>query len=247
MDKQNDDVCGYQTDTTNQLHETATAVGNDHFQLHTPNNRTTGQEMSNKENPYEQLRTLNSTKDNGYEQRRTSNSNNQNGYEQLRTSDSNKETEYEQLNAPVEKTDHKHAQLRNGKSNQAFEDDEVSKTEETRRETQPRVAVPDGSEERPAVAVSSRTETPATSNTDVIIEETSQNVRNASDMSVVPDGGFRGWLVVLSSFLQYSIAFGTSFSIGVFFVPLRDFFGSSNADTAWLAAVQIGTLFLLGK
>lgn len=53
-----------------------------------------------------------------------------------------------------------------------------------------------------------------------------------------PDGGY-GWVVVFASFMVNLIADGITFSFGVIYVELLNYFGEGKAKTAW-----IGSLFM---
>ncbi|XP_065222500.1 uncharacterized protein LOC135847046 [Planococcus citri] len=55
--------------------------------------------------------------------------------------------------------------------------------------------------------------------------------------SKAPDGGY-GWVIVFASFMVNLIADGVTFSFGVIYVELVDYFGEGKSKTAW-----IGSLF----
>ncbi|XP_070563214.1 monocarboxylate transporter 13-like [Ptychodera flava] len=54
--------------------------------------------------------------------------------------------------------------------------------------------------------------------------------------SVPPDGGY-GWVIVIASFITFTLLNGTLFSFGVLFVALLRAFEGSKADTALIGAV----------
>ncbi|XP_076457514.1 monocarboxylate transporter 5-like [Babylonia areolata] len=60
-----------------------------------------------------------------------------------------------------------------------------------------------------------------------------------------PDGGW-GWMVVLSSFMISVFVDGVCFSIGIFFTPFREYYGTSRAETAWVGSVLNGTYLSIG-
>ena len=60
-----------------------------------------------------------------------------------------------------------------------------------------------------------------------------------------PDGGW-GWVVVFGSFMVHIIADGCSFSFGVFYVELLDYFKESKAKTAWVGALFVSVPLIAG-
>jgi len=50
------------------------------------------------------------------------------------------------------------------------------------------------------------------------------------------DGGY-GWIIVISSFFIHLIADGITFSFGVIFIELLDYFQESRGKTAWIASL----------
>ncbi|XP_014681780.1 PREDICTED: monocarboxylate transporter 3-like [Priapulus caudatus] len=59
------------------------------------------------------------------------------------------------------------------------------------------------------------------------------------------DGGW-AWMVLFSTFLGHVIHVGMSFTFGVYFVVLRDVFGSSASLTSWVGSLNTGLLFGTG-
>ncbi|KAK7487191.1 hypothetical protein BaRGS_00021543 [Batillaria attramentaria] len=54
-----------------------------------------------------------------------------------------------------------------------------------------------------------------------------------------------GWMIVAASLYLYTFT-ESAYGYGVFFVPFEDYFGSSNAETAWLVSAQFGTMCIVG-
>ncbi|KAK7487192.1 hypothetical protein BaRGS_00021544 [Batillaria attramentaria] len=63
--------------------------------------------------------------------------------------------------------------------------------------------------------------------------------------TTTPDSGEFGWVIVAASLYLYTFT-ESAYGYGVFFVPFEDYFGSSNAETAWLVSAQIGTMCIVG-
>ena len=60
-----------------------------------------------------------------------------------------------------------------------------------------------------------------------------------------PDGGW-GWVIVFASFIISMIADGISFSFGIFFVDLSEYFGSSKGKTAFAGSLFLSMPLLIG-
>lgn len=61
----------------------------------------------------------------------------------------------------------------------------------------------------------------------------------------VPDGGW-GWFIVLSAFTNNVITDGCSYSFGVLFTHLLDYFGESRSKTAWIGSAFASVPLLCG-
>jgi len=60
-----------------------------------------------------------------------------------------------------------------------------------------------------------------------------------------PDGGW-GWVVVFASFMAHCIADGCSFSFGVLYVELLDYFKESKGKTAWVGSLFVSVPLITG-
>ncbi|KAI1293711.1 Monocarboxylate transporter 12 [Halotydeus destructor] len=60
-----------------------------------------------------------------------------------------------------------------------------------------------------------------------------------------PDGGW-GWVVVFASFMISMIADGVSFSFGIFFVDLSNYFGAAKSKTAFVGSLFLSMPLLIG-
>ena len=61
-----------------------------------------------------------------------------------------------------------------------------------------------------------------------------------------PDGGW-AWVVVISSFILIVLTVGITFSFGVIFVDLLDYFEESQSTTAWIGSIQAFLLNFTGQ
>ncbi|XP_035784532.1 uncharacterized protein LOC118462702 [Anopheles albimanus] len=61
----------------------------------------------------------------------------------------------------------------------------------------------------------------------------------------IPDGGY-GWVIVFSSFMISLIMDGVSFSFGLIYTELLDYFGASKSKTAWIGSLFIAVPLLSG-
>ena len=61
-----------------------------------------------------------------------------------------------------------------------------------------------------------------------------------------PDGGW-GWVMTFSAFIVGVILDGISFSFGILFVQLLEYFGESRSLTSWIISVLNGTYLGIGK
>ncbi|ELU17411.1 hypothetical protein CAPTEDRAFT_225743 [Capitella teleta] len=60
-----------------------------------------------------------------------------------------------------------------------------------------------------------------------------------------PDGGW-GWMVVMASFTLQALTIGITYTFGVIFVDLLDYFKESQSITAWIGSIQPCLLYLTG-
>ncbi|WAR07480.1 MOT12-like protein [Mya arenaria] len=78
--------------------------------------------------------------------------------------------------------------------------------------------------------------------------EVATNGKNAADKNdpeLAPDGGW-GWVVTFAALCTTFIVDGISFSFGVFYIELLDYFGESRSLTSWIISVLNGTYHLVG-
>ena len=61
-----------------------------------------------------------------------------------------------------------------------------------------------------------------------------------------PDGGW-GWVVTFSAFIVGAIVDGISYSFGILFVELLDYYGESRSLTSLIISVMSGTYGFIGK
>ncbi|KAL5019054.1 hypothetical protein ScPMuIL_004776 [Solemya velum] len=80
----------------------------------------------------------------------------------------------------------------------------------------------------------------------VIDEAGPENEETEADGDVaVPDGGW-GWFIVFSAFTSNVITDGCSYSFGVLFTYLLDYFGESRSKTAWIGSAFASVPLLSG-
>ncbi|KAF0303934.1 Monocarboxylate transporter 5 [Amphibalanus amphitrite] len=65
------------------------------------------------------------------------------------------------------------------------------------------------------------------------------------NMPVPPDGGW-GWMVVFASFMIHVIADGVMYTFGIFYMDITTNFGSTKAETSWIASIMQGVTFGAG-
>lgn len=61
-----------------------------------------------------------------------------------------------------------------------------------------------------------------------------------------PDGGW-GWMVVFASFMIHLIADGVTYTFGIFYFELLQYFSSGKALTAWVPSIMTGMTFAIGQ
>ena len=60
-----------------------------------------------------------------------------------------------------------------------------------------------------------------------------------------PDGGW-GWVVCFGAFMLQALTLGVTYTFGILFVELLDFFESGQAETAWIGSIQPCLLYFTG-
>lgn len=76
----------------------------------------------------------------------------------------------------------------------------------------------------------------------MVVEEDAEDVDGES---TAPDGGW-GWVVVIASFMIHLIADGATFSFGVIYVELLQYFKESRGYTAWIGGLFMAMPLLSG-
>lgn len=67
----------------------------------------------------------------------------------------------------------------------------------------------------------------------------------SSSMPSPPDGGY-GWVIVFAAFMINLISDGISFSFGILYTELLDYFGESKSLTSWVGSLFYGTCLIGG-
>jgi uncharacterized membrane protein len=62
----------------------------------------------------------------------------------------------------------------------------------------------------------------------------------------IEQDGLRGWVVVFAAFTTHFLTQGIVYSFGILFISFEDTFGSSKAETSWIASLMCGALYLSG-
>ena len=57
----------------------------------------------------------------------------------------------------------------------------------------------------------------------------------------------RAWLVTFGAFMISAVVDGISFSFGILFTELLEYFGESKSLTAWVISVYGGTYRIVGR
>lgn len=61
-----------------------------------------------------------------------------------------------------------------------------------------------------------------------------------------PDGGW-GWMVVIASFVLQALTIGITYTFGVLFVDLLEYFQEGQSTTAWIGSIQPCLLYFTGQ
>ena len=67
-----------------------------------------------------------------------------------------------------------------------------------------------------------------------------------STVTKAPDGGW-GWMVVMASFFLQALSVGNTYSFGVIYVELLDYYNETESVTAWIGSLQAALLYLVCK
>lgn len=62
----------------------------------------------------------------------------------------------------------------------------------------------------------------------------------------IPDGGY-GWVVVFAGFMLQTLTKGITYTFGVLFVDLLDFYQAGASTTAWVGSIQAALLNFTGE
>ena len=62
---------------------------------------------------------------------------------------------------------------------------------------------------------------------------------------VAPDGGW-GWLVCFGSFTLQALTVGITYTFGIIFVELLDYFKTTESTAAWIGSIQPALLYFTG-
>lgn len=74
---------------------------------------------------------------------------------------------------------------------------------------------------------------------------TDSSPNDSSSPPSAPDGGW-GWVVVFSSFMIHLIADGVTYTFGIFYFELLQYFSSGKGLTAWIPSIMTGMTFAIG-
>lgn len=78
-----------------------------------------------------------------------------------------------------------------------------------------------------------------------VSQDADSSAEEADSSPPPPDGGW-GWMVVFASFMIHIVTDGITYTFGVLFVELVDYFGASNAATSWIASILVGVTLCSG-
>ena len=73
----------------------------------------------------------------------------------------------------------------------------------------------------------------------------SSSLSSMADPPPAPDGGW-GWMVVFASFMIHLIADGVTYTFGIFYFELLQYFSSGKGLTAWIPSIMTGMTFAIG-
>jgi len=76
-------------------------------------------------------------------------------------------------------------------------------------------------------------------------EAESETGAKDSSQSTIPDGGW-GWIVVLGTFIVYTISGGIGYSFGVFVEDFVNYFQSSKSAVGAILSLMLGTTWCSG-
>ncbi|XP_060554760.1 monocarboxylate transporter 13-like [Ruditapes philippinarum] len=70
--------------------------------------------------------------------------------------------------------------------------------------------------------------------------------RQVKHKTSIEQDGLRGWVVVFAAFTTHFLTQGIVYSFGILFISFEETFGSSKAETSWIASLMCGALYLSG-
>uniref|UniRef100_T1JMT4 Major facilitator superfamily (MFS) profile domain-containing protein n=1 Tax=Strigamia maritima TaxID=126957 RepID=T1JMT4_STRMM len=70
-------------------------------------------------------------------------------------------------------------------------------------------------------------------------KDTAASEEESGGLPTPPDGGW-GWVVVLGSFMIHVIADGVTYTFGIFFIELANYYGTGKGATSWIASILVG-------
>jgi len=69
--------------------------------------------------------------------------------------------------------------------------------------------------------------------------EEEDEVGDLEEVPTPPDGGW-GWMVVFGSFMIHIMADGFTYTLGIFYVYLLNYFDATKAEAAWIVSILVG-------
>ena len=67
-----------------------------------------------------------------------------------------------------------------------------------------------------------------------------------NDPQPAPDGGW-GWVVCFASFMLQALTIGVTYTFGIIFVELLDYFDANEATASWIGSIQPCLLYFTGE
>ena len=61
-----------------------------------------------------------------------------------------------------------------------------------------------------------------------------------------PDGGW-GWVVCFGSFMLQALTIGITYTFGIIFVELLEYFDTTEAEASWIGSIQPCLLYFTGE